>query len=1034
MERFIIKFSNSFLVLFVFTNFLTGSTGLLYNTSTHETIAPDEIAGGGIEWTLLDANNSNHTGYTHPAYYNTSVHQVLDSKIGSKVGDWVLTSDSKILYNTNTHETLSEEKIAGGGTDWMLLDPNNSSYTNYTHPAYYNTSTHQVLDSSNGSKAGDWILVIEKYLSTVVFVEKVTNPNPEEWANFGLKLSKSANFLSTGSKYADVQVNGSPIIDAGKAYVFRVDELNGTTSLVSTFASNDPIEGGGFGFMVYLDDGKLVVVSKPQKYNFYSAEGFYVDSNQSASVEIYDLDENGTATYDQTITAPDNLTTRDSFGRNLHLHDGILTVPGIEYNSQTDFDGNATSRIYRYRLESNQTATLIQSLSLQEGIFDHYGEINFSQYGNRFVVGDPYDNNGSAMEGKVSIYTVGEDGNLTLTQNFRTPTDMIPVQDKKSNGFGRAIAQVGNFLAIGAFKESYNEQYVGSVYLYKFDQNGEAQPFAKILPNDYSSTSENLKFGRSIEIKENTDGTATMFISAYHDGAGSLYEFSLDKNGSAQFANKVRPPDGNDGDRYGISIESSENFLFVGAYENSNFDLNESGAFYTYDLPDLVTDKNKSLYNPVTQEVISDELASKSNTSPLTKLSLKVYPGYQHPAYYSTKVHQVLESKNGAVVDGWVLTSFTEGASTPYKELIVNNSSSSASLVLYNENTGEIITTEDIESGTPVDTWISLSEARYGDKYQYPAYYNMTGGHYVVQNNNTVKNGWIIKDRSSIITEVAKVLFNESTGEVLTQAEVLANASPTWMMLVPATEINGTKYYLDKNGLRYLYPAYLNLETNGILDSSAEDSEGGWVLTDLSNTVVNYQITISSSEGGLATGAGTYEQKTAVTLTATPSNGYLFAEWSGDMTGKTNPMVIEVTSNIVVTAIFARDLTDSDGDGLSNYDELAIYGTNPNTPDSDGDGLSDKEELDNDMNPLTSEKDMVDKLSLIIEARGTQATPYTDGWFYKVGRGWLYTKRSIYPYFYDSKGQGWLYFKSGHDTPRFYEYSTKKWIDLGETR
>ena len=61
-----------------------------------------------------------------------------------------------------------------------------------------------------------------------------------------------------------------------------------------------------------------------------------------------------------------------------------------------------------------------------------------------------------------------------------------------------------------------------------------------------------------------------------------------------------------------------------------------------------------------------------------------------------------------------------------------------------------------------------LSPARYEDKYQYPVYYNMTGGHYVVQNDGTVKNG--IMDASSIVMEEAKVLFNQNTGSVLTQA------------------------------------------------------------------------------------------------------------------------------------------------------------------------------------------------------------------------------------------------------------------------
>ncbi len=36
---------------------------------------------------------------------------------------------------------------------------------------------------------------------------------------------------------------------------------------------------------------------------------------------------------------------------------------------------------------------------------------------------------------------------------------------------------------------------------------------------------------------------------------------------------------------------------------------------------------------------------------------------------------------------------------------------------------------------------------------------------------------------------------------------------------------------------------------------------------------------------------------------------------------------------------------DSDGDGLSDYDESYIYLTNPNNPDTDGDGLNDYEEV-----------------------------------------------------------------------------------------
>jgi len=49
---------------------------------------------------------------------------------------------------------------------------------------------------------------------------------------------------------------------------------------------------------------------------------------------------------------------------------------------------------------------------------------------------------------------------------------------------------------------------------------------------------------------------------------------------------------------------------------------------------------------------------------------------------------------------------------------------------------------------------------------------------------------------------------------------------------------------------------------------------------------------------------------------------------------------------------------DSDGDGLSDSEEVNVHGTDPNDPDSDGDGLSDDAELDvYATNPLASDSD-----------------------------------------------------------------------------
>jgi flagellar basal body-associated protein FliL len=45
---------------------------------------------------------------------------------------------------------------------------------------------------------------------------------------------------------------------------------------------------------------------------------------------------------------------------------------------------------------------------------------------------------------------------------------------------------------------------------------------------------------------------------------------------------------------------------------------------------------------------------------------------------------------------------------------------------------------------------------------------------------------------------------------------------------------------------------------------------------------------------------------------------------------------------------------DNDNDGLSDYDEINIYDTNPNNSDTDGDSYLDGEEVENGFNPLSA--------------------------------------------------------------------------------
>ena len=61
---------------------------------------------------------------------------------------------------------------------------------------------------------------------------------------------------------------------------------------------------------------------------------------------------------------------------------------------------------------------------------------------------------------------------------------------------------------------------------------------------------------------------------------------------------------------------------------------------------------------------------------------------------------------------------------------------------------------------------------------------------------------------------------------------------------------------------------------------------------------------------------------------------------------------LNLTTSSTPTSIIEQSLdNDSDNDGLSDGDELNIYGTDPFNPDSDGDGYSDGDEVKGGYNP-----------------------------------------------------------------------------------
>ena len=75
--------------------------------------------------------------------------------------------------------------------------------------------------------------------------------------------------------------------------------------------------------------------------------------------------------------------------------------------------------------------------------------------------------------------------------------------------------------------------------------------------------------------------------------------------------------------------------------------------------------------------------------------------------------------------------------------------------------------------------------------------------------------------------------------------------------------------------------------------------------------VIQYTLTVTAGEGGSIDNTGdTYNENSSVTITATPDTGYTFSGWTGDASGNTNPLTVNMTGNKNITVSFEQLNTD----------------------------------------------------------------------------------------------------------------------------
>ncbi|MFL2877283.1 MAG: hypothetical protein ACJZ86_05500 [Pontiellaceae bacterium] len=237
--------------------------------------------------------------------------------------------------------------------------------------------------------------------------------------------------------------------------------------------------------------------------------------------------------------------------------------------------------------------------------------------------------------------------------------------------------------------------------------------------------------------------------------------------------------------------------------------------------------------------------------------------------------------------------------------------------------------------------------------------------------------------------------FSATTVSVFTDSDVGGadiNAGYIYARIFDSAVPSFGSYYLEMGiqgfGLfeyNFLQPSSIYTDDfNDFGSVVAIDSQNSQVLNNNTNQPPEIiSLTVSNAVGGTVNPLGTviYYGASTVTLEADADLGYLFSSWvdeNNNLYSTENPFSLNLTDDRTLIAQFGEDLSDEDEDGLSLYDEMIIYGSDPTLTDTSGDGLSDGMLVLMGLNPTVNFSNVISTVQSMPESFGVYGVAFVN--------------------------------------------------------
>lgn len=308
------------------------------------------------------------------------------------------------------------------------------------------------------------------------------------------------------------------------AYLFRgVDTASGTLNESAILAPTDPVAAIGFGTTISIDGNTALV----------GASRDLVGGIRPGSVYVYhDLDTaSGTINESLKLIASDG-SNSEFFGSSVSLSGGTALV-GRYGDSETAFQAGSAYVFRNVDVATGTKTEQVKLLASDGQSNDRFGS-SVSLSGSRGIVGTAHFS--SDVEGSAYFFK-----DLTFTSGTITETAKLIASDgQPGDDFGMSVGISGQTAIVGAKRDEFSQDNVGSAYLYtNLDSaSGETIEAFKVFASDGA---DGDSFGSSVSI----DGDRFLIgASGKNAGRGMAYTGTVSSMSTLDFGNTSAVIDG----------------------------------------------------------------------------------------------------------------------------------------------------------------------------------------------------------------------------------------------------------------------------------------------------------------------------------------------------------------------------------------------------------------------------------------------------------------------------------------------------------